>query len=84
METESNLNQKYRWDQEGKFKTASTLQQFNRELERNSNIIYFEPTGELYFDQNGRQPGTGDPQNSGLFAVLKGAPELSPASIELI
>ena len=66
-----------------KFKTTTTLQQFNRELSRNSNIIYFKPTGELYFDQNGRQPGLGDSKDSGLFAILKGAPELSPASIEL-
>jgi len=66
-----------------RFRTADTLQAFNQEQKRASNIIYFEPTGELYFDQNGRQPGLGDPKESGLFAVLKGAPELSAASIDL-
>ena len=67
-----------------KLKTTTTLQQFNRELERKSNIIYFEPTGELYFDQNGRKAGFGDPKESGLFAILKGAPDLNPTDIGLI
>ena len=40
-----------------RFKAVSTLQAFNRQLEQNSSVIYFEPFGELYFDQNGRQPG---------------------------
>ena len=66
------------------FKTTNTLQKFNRELERKSNIIYFEPTGELYFDQNGRKAGFGDPKESGLFAILKGAPDLNPTDIGLI
>jgi hypothetical protein len=73
------LNQRRR-----RFKVAATLQDFNRELERNSNIIYFEPTGELYFDQNGRKAGFGDPKESGLFAILKGAPDLNPTDIGLI
>ena len=67
-----------------RFKTTNTLQKFNRELERKSNIIYFEPTGELYFDQNGRKAGFGDPKESGLFAILKGAPDLNPTDIGLV
>ena len=66
-----------------RFKATDTLQKFNRELNRESNIIYFEPTGELYFDQNGRESGLGDPKDSGLFAILKGAPELNPADLGL-
>ena len=65
------------------FKAVNTLQSFNNQLEQSSSIIYFEPLGELYFDQNGGKPGLGDPKESGLFAVLKGAPELRAASIGL-
>ena len=65
------------------FKAVNSLQSFNNQLEQSSSIIYFEPLGELYFDQNGRQPGLGDPKESGLFAVLKGAPALNPADIGL-
>ena len=67
-----------------RFKAVSTLQAFNRQLEQNSSVIYFEPFGELYFDQNGRQPGLGDTKNSGLFAILDEAPELTQASLGVI
>ena len=66
-----------------RFASTTTLQEFNRQLERPSSIIYFEPFGELYFDQNGRQPGFGDPENSGLFAILKNAPSLSANNINV-
>ena len=67
-----------------RFKVVTTLQSFNNQLEQSSSIIYFQPLGELYFDQNGRQPGLGDPKDSGLFAVLKGAPALNATDIGLI
>ena len=67
-----------------RFKVVNTMQSFNRQLEQSSSIIYFKPLGELYFDQNGREPGLGDPKESGLFASLKGAPELTRADIDLI
>ena len=60
------------------------MQGFNRQMERANAIIYFQPLGELYLNQNGRQSGLGDPKDSGLFAVLKGAPELTQANVELI
>ena len=60
------------------------MQSFNRQLEQSSSIIYFKPLGELYFDQNGREPGLGDSKESGLFAILKGAPELNRADIGLM
>ena len=66
-----------------RFKVVNSLQNFNRQLQEPNSIIYFEPLGELYFNQNGGKPGLGDPKESGLFAVLKGAPELRPDSIEL-
>ena len=66
-----------------RFKTVRTLSSFNRQLEQSSSIIYFEPLGELYFDQNGRKPGLGDPKTSGLFALLQGGPDLNRADIGL-
>ena len=66
------------------FKVVKTLENFNRQLQESNSIIYFEPLGELYFNQNGDKPGLGNPKESGLFAVLKGAPELRAASIDLI
>ena len=67
-----------------RFKVVNTMQSFNRQLEQSSSIIYFKPLGELYFDQNGREPGLGDSKESGLFAILKGAPELNRADIGLM
>ena len=66
------------------FKSVKTLQGFNRQMEQVNAIIYFQPLGELYLNQNGSKPGLGNPKDSGLFAVLKGAPELNQANIELI
>ena len=67
-----------------RFKVVNSLKSFNRQLEQSSSIIYFKPLGELYFDRNGREPGLGDPKESGLFAVLKGAPTLNATDISLI
>ena len=67
-----------------RFKVVNSLRSFNRQLEQSSSIIYFQPLGELYFDRNGREPGLGDPKDSGLFAVLKGAPDLNATDIGLI
>ena len=67
-----------------RFKVVNSLKSFNRQLEQSSSIIYFKPLGELYFDRNRREPGLGDPKESGLFAVLKGAPTLNATDISLI
>jgi Ca2+-binding RTX toxin-like protein len=38
------------------------------------NIIYYQPTGQLIYDQNGSGKGFG---KGGIFAILAGSPELS-------
>ena len=44
-------------------------------------LIYFAPKGQVYFDQNEDGKGFG---NGGLFAILKGAPELGADSFGLM
>ena len=83
MEHNSTRTQAFPGLKQKRFKVVSSLQSFNRQLQEPNSIIYFEPLGELYFNQNGGKPGLGDPKVSGLFAVLKDAPKLRPDSIEL-
>ena len=67
-----------------RFRSTTSIAQFNKEMGRKSSIIYFQPSGELYFDANGRQPGLGDDRQSGLFAILKDGPVLSGSDIAMI
>lgn len=57
-----------------------------RELSDKSNnsaaLIYFEPKGKLYFNQNGDESGYGD--EGGLFAILKGGPELTESAFRIV
>ena len=62
--------------------TVSTKRQLKTEQEQTSNIIYFEPKGQLYFDRNDDQPGYG--KNAGLFAILKGGPDLTESDFKII
>ena len=45
-------------------------------------LIYFEPRGQLYFNQNGDESGYGE--DGGLFAILKGGPELSESAFRIL
>ena len=67
-----------------RFRLTTSIEQFNKEMGSDSSMIYFQPSGELYFDANGRQPGLGDERQSGLFAILKDGPALSGADIAMI
>ena len=67
-----------------RFRASKSLRHFNKQQKKKSTIIYFEPTGELYFDQNGKQPGFGEAKESGLFAILKGAPEITSQDLSLL
>ena len=67
-----------------RFQATTSIDQFNKEMSRDSSMIYFQPSGELYFDANGRQPGLGDEKQSGLFAILKDGPALSGSDIAMI
>jgi ELWxxDGT repeat protein len=48
----------------------------------NTGLIYFEPKGKLYFNQNGDESGYGE--DGGLFAILKGGPELSESAFRIL
>ena len=67
-----------------RFAATTSLDVFNRPLKCSNRIIYFEPTSELYFDQNGKKPGFGEAKESGLFAILKGSPDLTSQDLSLI
>ena len=45
-------------------------------------LIYFEPKGKLYFNQNGDESGYGE--DGGLFAILKGGPDLSESAFRIL
>ena len=67
-----------------RLRSTTSIDQFNKEMGRDSSMIYFQPSGELYFDANGKQPGLGDERQSGLFAILKDGPALSGSDIAMI
>ena len=45
-------------------------------------LIYFEPKGQLYLNQNGDASGYGE--DGGLFAILKGGPDLSESAFRIL
>ncbi|MEC8215272.1 MAG: ELWxxDGT repeat protein, partial [Cyanobacteriota bacterium] len=62
--------------------TVSSNRQLKAQQSQPSQFIYFEPKGQLYFDRNDEQTGYG--KNAGLFAVLKGGPDLTESDFKLI
>ena len=62
--------------------TVSSKRQLKAEQEQISNIIYFQPKGELYFNGNGKQPGYGN--HAGLFAVLENKPDLMESDFRIV
>ena len=54
-----------------------------RKLSRGDvDLIYFEPKGLLYYNQNDEKKGFG--KSGGLFAIFDGSPELSVSDISLL
>ena len=47
-------------------------------------FVYFEKKGRLYFDGNGSDKNWGDANEGGLFAVLKGKPDLTVEDFTLL
>ena len=45
-------------------------------------LVYFEPKGQLYYNQN--EGGKGFGKKGGLFAILEGAPEITQDSVGLL
>ena len=62
--------------------TVSSKRQLKSQRSQASNLIYFEPKGRLFFDQNGSDPGYGD--DGGLFTILKGRPDLSESAFRIV
>ncbi|MEC8687853.1 MAG: ELWxxDGT repeat protein [Cyanobacteriota bacterium] len=62
--------------------TVTSKRQLKSQKTQPSNLIYFEPKGKLYFDRNGSDPGYGD--DGGLFAILKGGPDLAESSFRIV
>ena len=62
--------------------TVSSKRQLKAQQTLPSNIIYFEAKGKLYFDQNATEKGYG--KEGGLFAILKGGPDLTESSFQII
>ena len=67
-----------------RLRSTTSINQFNKEMGRDSSMIYFQPSGELYFDANGRKTGLGEAGQSGLFAILTEAPILTGSDIVII
>ena len=62
--------------------TVSSNRQLKAQQSQPSQFIYFEPKGQLYFDRNDDQSGYG--KNAGLFAILKGGPDLTESDFKII
>gem|GEM_PF-2493906 len=62
--------------------TVSSKRQLKAQKRQPSNFSYYEDKGKLYFDSNGPQKGYGD--EGGLFAILKGGPDLTESSFLIL
>ena len=65
----------------GVAKSKRALKRFGKQ---SYDFVYFEPKGKLFFNGNGSDKGWGDPNEGGLFAILKGKPELSVDDFTLL
>ena len=62
--------------------TVSSNRQLKAQQTQPSNFIYYEAKGQLYFDQNESDKGYG--KEGGLFAILKGGPDLTESSFQIV
>ena len=64
------------------FKAASSRQAIKKLEESNKTFVYNSRNGQLFFNANGIEEGCGD--DGGLFAILKGSPDLSKGDFSLV
>ena len=64
--------------------TVSSRRQLKAQQKQLSNLIYYEAKGKLYFDQNGPEKGFGSGDEGGLFAILKGGPDLTESNFLIV
>ena len=62
--------------------TVSSKRQLKAQQTQPSNVIYFEAKGKLYFDQNGTKKGYSE--EGGLFAILRGGPDLTESGFQIV
>ena len=62
--------------------TVSSNRPLKAQQTQPSNFIYYEAEGKLYFDQNESDKGYG--KEGGLFAILKGGPDLTESSFQIV
>ena len=67
-----------------RFASASTKKKLKRLSKQDYDFVYFEKQGQLFFDGNGTAPGWGTSTEGGIFAILKGKPELSAEDFTLL
>jgi len=63
------------------FEAVASKKALKAAAEDKANLIYLQPTGQLFYDQNGSGRSFG---KGGLFAILQNAPSLSPDNIALL
>ena len=66
------------------FATAATMKKLRRLSKQDIDFVYYETKGRLFFNGNGSNKGWGDQDKGGLFAILKGKPELSADDFTLL
>ena len=66
------------------FATANTKKHLNRLSRQYIDFVYFEKKGRLFFNGNESDKGWVDQNEGGLFAILKGKPELSVEDFSLL
>ena len=63
------------------FTIARTKKELKLSKKQHYDFVYFEKKGQLFYNGNGTDNGWGSPDVGGLFAILKGKPELSVEDI---
>lgn len=69
---------------EPRFESVRSKKEFKFLTLEDVDLIYYAKKGQLFLNANGAERGLGDKQEGGLLAVLKGAPSLTLADIEII
>ena len=63
------------------FRSVTSKKALKTAQKSDSDLIYYQPLGQLFYDQNGSKKGFG---SGGLFAILAGTPDLSAEDIAIL
>lgn len=64
------------------FRSVTSRRSLRRACRSSADVIYLQPSGQLFFNANGAQRGCGD--DGGLFAILEQSPTLTAAQLILV